>query len=155
MANIVCKSWKVVKVETKSCYWKCCLCLSNSHRQQIKLHPTRWHYPLITYPTYVNISTMHYILSIYSINSLWNIWSKKYSNKCVQNTYKSCLYPTWLCTRNKESWISLNLTYVTYLIFSHIESLYCTVQNKRRAMFIRFWKRIWSRFVRKMKKKNS
>ena len=51
MANIVCTSRKVVKVEIeKKCYWKCCLWLSNRHRQQIKLYPTRCHNPLITYP---------------------------------------------------------------------------------------------------------
>ena len=30
-------------------YWKSWLSLSNRSNQQIKPHPTRWHYPLITY----------------------------------------------------------------------------------------------------------
>ena len=50
------KDWKVVKVvkveKTIKSYWKCRLCTFNSRRQQIKLHLTRWHYPLITYPSF-------------------------------------------------------------------------------------------------------
>ena len=39
-----------VKVEIKKkCYWKCWLRPSNRLNQQIKPHPTRWHYPLINY----------------------------------------------------------------------------------------------------------
>ena len=47
MANIVCKSWKVVKVEIKKkFYWNCWLCPYN---RQIKPHPARWQYHLINY----------------------------------------------------------------------------------------------------------
>ena len=59
-----CKSWKVVKVERKKkCYWKYCLCLSNSHRQQIKLPPTRCHYPLNNLPYLCEhqCNTLHFI----------------------------------------------------------------------------------------------
>ena len=37
----------LVKVEIKK---NCCLHLTKCHRQQIKLHPTNWQYPLINYP---------------------------------------------------------------------------------------------------------
>ena len=37
-----------VEIE-KRCYWKCWLSPSKEPNQQIKPHPTRWHYPLITY----------------------------------------------------------------------------------------------------------
>ena len=73
MANNVCKSWKI----KKKCYWKCCLCPSNSHRQQIKLHPTRWHYRLITYPD----SNLTVCLIISSFRCWWRrcfwIWGGK------------------------------------------------------------------------------
>ena len=52
MANIVQFNTFLIQVEIKKkCYWKCWLSLSNELNQQIKLHPTRWHYPLIIYLT--------------------------------------------------------------------------------------------------------
>ena len=41
------KKWFLFQVEIKkNCYWNCPY---NRHRQQIKLHPTSWQYPLINY----------------------------------------------------------------------------------------------------------
>ena len=50
VANIVCNKWFLFQEIKKKCeYWNCCLCPSNRQRQQIKLHPASWHYPLMTY----------------------------------------------------------------------------------------------------------
>ena len=47
MTNNVYLSSFFIQVEIKKkCYWKC---PSNGPNHQIKSHPTRWHYPLITY----------------------------------------------------------------------------------------------------------
>ena len=51
MANIICKSWKGVKVEVKkNNYWNCCLKPSQGFGLQIELQPTSLQYPLINYP---------------------------------------------------------------------------------------------------------
>ena len=48
----------------KRCYWKCWLSLSNGPNQQIKPHPTRWHYPSITYLSSTQPSLLWYLQSI-------------------------------------------------------------------------------------------
>ena len=50
MTNIVCKKLGVLSSwNKKKCYWKSCLSPSDRPRQQIKLHPISWQYPLIDY----------------------------------------------------------------------------------------------------------
>ena len=51
MANIICKSWKGVKVEImKKYYWNWCLKPSQGFGPQIQPQLTRWQNPLIKYP---------------------------------------------------------------------------------------------------------
>ena len=50
MANIICKSWKGVKVEIKKKFYRnCSLKSSQGFGLQIEPQPTRWQYPLINY----------------------------------------------------------------------------------------------------------
>ena len=52
MANIVYFYSFLIQVEIKKkYYYKCCLSPSNGPKQHFKPHPTRWHYPIITYLT--------------------------------------------------------------------------------------------------------
>ena len=80
IANIVCKSWKVLKLEMKKqCYWKCWLRLSNKLNQQIKPHPTRWHYPIITYLILLYSAD----LNGYDLNRLMRMaWRRRIVDSC-------------------------------------------------------------------------
>ena len=70
MAKIIFTKWFLFQFE--NCYWNCCLCLSNRHRQQVKLHLKSWQYPIKNYFAYFNC--------IYTVH-MGKIWIRWFANK--------------------------------------------------------------------------
>ena len=77
MANIVCKSWKVMKIELKkNCYWNVQVHLTDQDNR-LSHNPTSWQYPIINYLFFhANNSTNtseYFSLSLNTVNRKGNL----------------------------------------------------------------------------------